>query len=148
MSEAFDVVVTTRKGAHLAATSAYQHASQIVADGKRARIVAEEDEDDRTIQQNRFYWGPCLGDIEDQARINGQRWTREAWHQLFKRMFLGYEIKKVAVAGRKRKTVIRSLKSTTGLKVRPMAKYLTELQAFAAVDLGVQFSVQKWEEFR
>lgn len=147
MSEVLDRVVRTREAAHLAVTQAYALAKDAVERGKPARILAQEHEDDRSIQQNRFYWGPCLSEISQQASIEGQKWAPEAWHELFKRMFLGYEIKKVRVAGRKKPTVIRRLRSTTGLKVRPMGKYLDELQAFAATDLGVRFSVKDWREY-
>lgn len=147
MSEVLDRIVTTREAAHQAAQQAYANAQAIVLNGKTAHIRCSEHEEDRTVQQNRFYWGPCLKEISEQARIEGQRWTAEAWHELFKRTFLGYEIKKVRVAGKKRPVVIRRLRSTTGLKVRPMGKYLDELQAFAATDLGVQFSVRKWQEY-
>lgn len=143
-----DLICQTREAAHDAAMRAYQHAQAVILNGQRARIQCDEHEDDRSIQQNRFYWGPCLGEIADQATLNGQRYTNEAWHELFKRMFLGYEIKKVSVAGRKRTTVIRRLRSTTRLKVKPMSTYLDKVQAFAATELGVQFSVRNWQEFQ
>lgn len=112
--------------------------------GQEVEITVERREDDRSVQQNRFYWGVALKDISNQARVDGVAYSAEAWHELFKRQFLGYEIKKVAVAGRKRPTVIRRLKSTTDLKVRAMSKYLDQLQAFAASELGVQFSAPNW----
>lgn len=147
VNDVLDRIVTDRVQAHQAASQAYALAQAILANGGRARILAEEHEDDRSLQQNRFYWGPCLREIAEQARIEGQRWTAEAWHELFKRMFLGYEIKKVHVAGKRRPVVIRRLRSTTGLKVKAMGAYLDKLQAFAATDLGVQFSVRNWEEY-
>lgn len=104
-------------------------------------------EDDRSVQQNKFYWGACLKEISEQARINGQKYTPEAWHELFKRQYLGYEIKKVTVAGSQRKKVIRRLRSTTDLKVRAMSKFLDQVQAFAATELGVHFSVSNWMEW-
>ena len=147
MSEVFDRVVRTREAAHLAVTQAYALAKDAMERGKAARILAEEHDDDRSLQQNKFYWGPCLKEISEQASIEGQKWAAEAWHELFKRMFLGYEIKKVRVAGRKKLTVIRRLKSTTGLKVKPFGAYLDKVQAFAATDLGVQFSVKNWRDY-
>ena len=115
--------------------------------GHRMEIEVRLKEDDRTLQQNRFYWGPCLREISQQARIGGERYTAEAWHELFKRQFLGYEIKKSTVAGSKRKKVTRTLKGTKGLKVRPMSVFLDKVQAFAAGELGVHFSVLNWREF-
>ncbi len=113
------------------------------------KLVAEVrlQEDDRSLQQNAYYWAACLRDISEQAVIGGQRYTAEAWHELFKRQFLGYQVKKVAIAGAKRKRVTRTLRSTTGLSVRAMSQYLDQVQAFAASDLGVQFRVPSWQEY-
>lgn len=148
MSNSLDVIVTTREGAHNVATLAYQTAQSLIADGKRVRIRAEEHEDDRTVQQNRFMWGVVLKEIAEHGRLCGERWAAEAWHELFKRMFLGYEIKRVKVAGAKRTRVIRRLRSTTGLKVKPMSEYLEQVLAFGTTDLGVRFSLRRWEEYR
>lgn len=148
MTEVLERVVQTREEAHLASKQVYAWTQQLIADGKRARISAQEDEDDRSIQQNRFYWGVVLKETSEQARIEGQRYAAEAWHELGKRQFLGYQIKKVKVAGRKKVTVIRSLRSTKDLKVKPMSKYLEQFIAFAVTDLGVRFSETRWEEYR
>lgn len=140
-------VVATKPDAYAVANAAYSLAKQLINDGKAARITAELYEEDRTLRQNRYYWGCILKEISEQASIGGQRWSIEAWHELFKRQFLGFEIVKLTVAGRRKKQVIRRLKSTTGLKVRPMARYLDEITAFAVTDLGVRFSVDNWEQW-
>lgn len=142
-----DVVVRNNIEAHKAATMAYQAAKMSIADGKVVRISALAVEDDRTLQQLRYYWGVVLAEISEQASIEGQRWSADAWHELCKRQFLGYEIKKIQVAGRRRKVVSRRLRSTTGLKVGPMSKYLEKVQAFAATDLGVRFSCPNWKDY-
>lgn len=148
MSDPFDRICRTKEQAHEAARLGYAHAQAIVANGQPARVLVEQQEDDRTVQQNRFYWGPVLSEISEQAVIEGQRWVSEAWHELFRRQFLGYEVVKVRVAGKKRPVVIRRLRSTTKLKVRAMGNYLDQVQAFAATDLGVRFSVPKWQEYQ
>lgn len=147
MNDAFAAIVKTREAAHTAAKHAYAHARSIIDNGRPARIEAVEHEDDRSLKQNRFYWGPCLREISAQAEIEGQRWTAEAWHELFRRQFLGYEIEKVHVAGRKRPVINRRLRSTAKLKVRAFGKYLDEIQAFAATELGVEFSVLHWQDY-
>lgn len=147
MADVMDRIVRTREAAHEAATMAYAVAKVALDNGRPARIVAEEYEEDRTLQANRYYWGPCLKEISEQATVVGQRYTVDAWHELFKRQFLGYEIIKVRVAGRKKATVIRRLRSTAKLKVKPFGKYLDEVQAFAAADMGVQFSVKHWQDY-
>lgn len=140
-----DVIATTREGAHEAAKEAYRIAQDLIERGKRVRIVSKEDEDDRTLAANRWYWGVVLREISEQARIDGVRYTAEAWHELFKRQFLGFEIKKVAVAGRKKPTIIRRLRSTTTLSIKKFSKYLEQVQSFAVTDLGVTFSSDWYE---
>lgn len=148
MTQALDIIVHTPEESHRAAVAAHALCKRLVAEGKRARIVAQEDEDDRSIRQNRYYWGVVLKETAEQARVEGQRYAAEAWHELGRRMFLGYEIKKIAVAGRRKKVVIRSLRSTAKLKVKPFSEYLEKFTAFAVTDLGVRFSVDRWERYQ
>ena len=148
MSEVLDVVVRTREGAHKVAKLAYEKAQALIADGKEVRIRAEEAEDERSLQQNRFMWGVVLKEISEQASIDGKRWRAEAWHEFAKRTFLGYEIKRITIAGRKRRAVSRQLRSTTKQSVKRLSKYLDELMAFAVTDLGVRFSETRWEDWR
>lgn len=148
MSEVLDRIVTTREDAHATALDAYRVAQAVLANGKKARILTEQYDDDRTLRQNRFYWGACLREISEQAQINGQRYTIDAWHELFRRQFLGYEIEKVHVAGRKKPVINRRLKSTTKLKVKVFGEYLDKIQAFGAADLGVEFSVHRWQDYQ
>lgn len=139
-TEAVDVLAHSPQAAHEAIAEAWRICKGLTLAGKPVRIRAGEEEPDRTLEQNAFYWGVLLKDISEQAKVDGKRYTADAWHELGKRQFLGYAMKKVKVAGRTRATVIRRLRSTTDLTVRQFAKYLEELQAFAATDLGVVFS--------
>lgn len=148
MTEALDIIIHTAEESHRAAVAAHALCKRLVSDGLRARLVAQADEDGRSLRQNRFYWGVVLAEISEQARVNGQRYAAEAWHELFKRQFLGYRFKKVLIAGRKRKSVLKELRSTADLKVSPMSAYLEKVMAFAATDLGVRFSLSRWEDYR
>jgi len=145
MPEAVDVIVTTKEGAHQAATEAYRVAQALIGKSKKARIVAVESEDDRTLAANRYYWGVILREISEQASIDGKKYAADAWHELFKRQFLGYEIKRVRVAGRKHPVVTRRLRSTTKTSIKKFNVYLERIQAFAVSDLGVVFSSDWYE---
>lgn len=140
MTDTFSALCHSREQAHEAAQQAYLHAQSVISNGKPAVLSVAEFDNDRSLQQNKYYWGACLAEISAQARINGQRYTVDAWHELFRRQFLGYEIVRVSVAGRKKPTIIRRLRSTRKLPVGKFAKYLDELQAFATTDLAVVFS--------
>jgi hypothetical protein len=119
-----------------------------MAEGKRIVASFQLEEDARSIQQLRYYWGPMLGDISEQASINGQKYPKDAWHELGKRQFLPRRVTKAKVAGKARPVVSVSLGSTKGLSVRRMSAYIEQFQAWAITDLGVVFSERKWENYR
>jgi NinB protein len=147
MSEAIDVIAANPMRAHEAVQHGWALAKALTIAGRKAHIQIREAEDDRSVRQNAYYWAVVLKEISEQAAIEGQRWTADAWHELCKRQFLGYEIKKVKVAGRKKATIIRRLRSTTGLSVRKFSDYLEQILAFASTDLSVRFSVSRWEDY-
>lgn len=138
MSETLDVVATSPQAAHDACAEAWRVAKTLTQAGKTVHIKAGEAEDQRSIEANKFYWGPLLGAISDQVRTP-ERWAPEAWHHLFRRKFLGYSIKKEQVAGKKKPVVIRRLRSTRDLTVKQFATYVEQITAYAVTDLGVAF---------
>jgi hypothetical protein len=81
-----------------------------------------------------------LKEISEQARIEGRRYTPLMWHGLAKRLHLGYEIKREQVAGRKKTTAYRVLKSVGKQKHKALAEYLDKVTAWAVTDLDVRFS--------
>ena len=148
MIEPVDTTVSTPEGARNVAVLVLQQARLMIANGKRVRMRCEEAKDVRSLRQNAFYWGHVLSEISLQAVNLGERWVDEAWHQLFKRMFLGYRYEREEVAGRAPRAV-RILRSTTDLSVKEMSAYLDQVMAFGVTDFGVQFETmdwRKWEE--
>lgn len=131
--------------AHKALEAAWRRAKPLLMAGSPVALYCEQAEDDRSLKQNAFYWGPTLRAISEQARIEGALYTAEAWHELFKRQFLGYRIRKVVVAGSKRKKVIRQLRSTRDLSVKKFSEYLEKVMAFATTEMGVVFDSEWWE---
>jgi hypothetical protein len=105
-------------------------------------------EDQRTIQQNKYMWSVVLKEISEQATIGGIGATPEGWHLFFKRKILGYEFVKVKLPGKKRPSIIKQLRSTTGLSVKKMSEYLEEEIAIAVTDYDVKFSVRRWQEYQ
>ena len=85
----------------------------------------------RTKPQNRRYWGRgVLAQIAEQATVNGKRFSAETWHEQFKRQFIGViELPSGEVIG----------KSSTGLCTAEFCAFSDQVEAFAAVDLGVTF---------
>ena len=118
------------------------------------RLTFSESEDDRSLKQNRFYWGPVLTQISERAdrAMAGGQWSTEAWHELFKRKFLGFEVVKAEVPHplpdgriRLRKQVYRRLRSTTKLSVKQMSEYLDKVIAYASTELNVAFELDPEE---
>ena len=116
--------------------------------GKRMVVTAQEQEDERSLRQNAFYWAVVLKCTSEQAKINGVGATADGWHLYWKREHLGYKFTKTKLPGAKRPSITRELRSTKGLSVKKMAVYLEKVQATAATDFGVAFSAMRWEEYR
>ncbi len=85
----------------------------------------------RTPEQNRRYWGRgVLAQIEEQATVNGKLYSAESWHEQFKRMFIGFdELPNGQIIG----------KSSTGLTTAEFCDFCTQVEAYAATELGVRF---------
>lgn len=85
----------------------------------------------RTLEQNARYWGRgVLAQIAEKAVIGGRRFSPEAWHEQFKRQFIGIEeLPNGQVIG----------KSSTKLGVRAFSEFVDKVEAFAATELGVVF---------
>jgi hypothetical protein len=114
----------------------------------RLAVTIEPEEDAKTVQQGKFYWGIVLVQISEQARIEGQRYTVDAWHELFKRQLLPRVSKRVYVAGKPRPVITTTIGTTKGLSVKKMSAFIEKVIAFAANDLSVQFSETRWENHR
>lgn len=85
----------------------------------------------RTTQQNRRYWGKgVLAQIAEQAAPNGKLYSADVWHEQFKRMFIGVEeLPNGEVIG----------KSSTDLTTVEFSEFCTQVEAYAAQELGVVF---------
>ena len=85
----------------------------------------------RTNRQNRRYWGKgVLAQIAAQATVNGRLYAAETWHEQFKRMFIGViELPNGQVQGM----------SSKELSTAEFCEFCTEVEAYAASELGVTF---------
>lgn len=115
---------------------------------QRLTVTVEPEDDAKTVQQGRFLWGVVYTEIAEQAKVSGVRYTTDAWHNLFKRMYLPRKKKVERIAGRKRPVVSTTIGSTQGLKVKAMSRYIEQVIAYGATELGVRFSSTSWEEYR
>lgn len=84
----------------------------------------------RSKQQNRRYWGRgVLAQIAEQAAPGGKLYSAECWHEQFKRQFIGVVEIPNGVIG----------KSSTELTTAEFCDFCTQVEAYAAQELGVRF---------
>lgn len=85
----------------------------------------------RTKAQNKRYWGQgVLAQVAAQAVVNGKQYDAETWHEFMKRKFIGVkELPGGEVVGQ----------SSSKLTTVEFSNFCTEVEAFAATELGVVF---------
>lgn len=103
--------------------------------GQPLRIIVTAEDRKRGAEQNRFYWGAVIAAISEQAWVNGQRFSKDAWHEYFAREY-GVCEDVVLPTGE----VIVRRKSTSDMTVAEFSEYTHKVQAHAATELGVEFS--------
>jgi hypothetical protein len=83
-----------------------------------------------------------LTQIAQQASANGQRFPMPVWKEHFRQMFLGSKKKTFTnpINGKKTRRLVRV--STEDLGVKAYAKYIDQVTAFAATDLGVTITMR------
>ena len=110
-------------------------------------VVFREHKDARSLDQNAAMWAGPLRDIAEQAWVNRQQFSAEAWHEHFKREFLPEdddpEIDELVKDGYRKWTILPTgdrvlTGSTTQLTRKGMARYMQQIEAFGA-RMGVLF---------
>lgn len=97
-------------------------------DGKPLAVEVREHKDKRSVEANKYYW-QLLKFIAGNAWIGGKQYSDEAWHEMFKGEFLGYE----DLPNGKKSPI-----SSTKLNVAEFAEYLRSVEQYAAVELGLE----------
>lgn len=95
-------------------------------EGKAVEVKLSRPVNSRSLRQNRFLWGVVYTTI---AEATGN--TTEDLHEHFKNQFLPRRF--VTLAGKEMEVA----KTTTALSVDEFSKYLEQLAAFAASELGI-----------
>lgn len=102
--------------------------------GRPLRVIVTEEEERRKLQQNRFYWGAVISRIAEQAWVEGQQFSKDAWHEYYGRLF-GVCQDVTLPDG---EVVTRRL-STADMTVGDFSEYCERVQAHAAAEFGVEF---------
>lgn len=103
----------------------------------------------RSVSQNAKQWADVLAQIAEQAWVDGKQYAPEIWHEHLKRMFLpeSYDPELTRAGYVKWAELpdgsLKCVGSTTKLTKRGFSQYMTQIEVFAAQDLGVTFYVQE-----
>jgi len=110
-------------------TQLYPFLAQVLQGGHRWVLTVSKRK--RTSPQNRRYWGNgVLAQVAAQAVVDGKMYSAENWHEYFKRMFIGVEeLPGGQVIG----------KSSTELDTAEFSEFCSQVEAYAASELGVTF---------
>lgn len=105
-----------------------QNAAAMAQAGKPLAVTVEEHKAKRSGAQNRRYWA-VLRQVSEGAFVGGRQFGDEAWHEFFRRRFIGIEElpdgQEVGI-------------STTTLDVAAFSEYMTRIEAYAASELGLE----------
>lgn len=97
--------------------------------GKPLQIDIGPEKTTRSIQANKRYWA-ILRCISETGWIHGQQFSQEAWHEFYKRKFIGcLDLPGGQVVGL----------SSAKLSIEDFTAYMTQVEAHAATELGVEF---------
>lgn len=110
------------------------NARSCIESGKPLRVIVTAEDRKRNAEQNRFYWGAVLTTIAEQAWVDGRRYDKDVWHEMFARR-MGVCDEVVLPDGE----IVTRRKSTTQMTVGEFSEYLNQVQAYAAGELGVEF---------
>lgn len=114
-------------------------------------IVIQRRTEARSVSQNAKQWADVLAQISSQAWVSGKQFSTEVWHEHLKRMFLpeSYDPELTRNGYVKWAEMpdgsLKCVGSTTGLTKRGFSQYMTQIEVYAAHDLGVLFQVHNRE---
>jgi hypothetical protein len=97
--------------------------------GKPLVINISTEKEKRSVEQNKYHW-QMLGQVSEQAWLNGRQYSPEIWHRFFCGEFLGKE-----ELPNGEMTYI----SSTTLSVPEFADFDRRIEAYSTQNLGVQF---------
>lgn len=143
--EGLHVVVATHDGLRLRFKQAYELGLAILNAGQRVELRVLIARDPIRVKQRKFLKDIVFGQISEQVRLDGQRYTKEMWAEHFRKEWLGsrFEEKQYPFEPEPRIEEIKN--STEELGVKGYAEYTDRVIAFAQTDLSVVFVFEERE---
>ena len=106
-----------------------QHAADQARVGRPLVVTVAEHKQKRSNEQNARYWA-LLSEISEQVQVGGRYFDRDVWHEWMKDRF-GPKIDGP--------TGLLSA-STSQMNTEQFNQYMTQVESFAAQELGVEFA--------
>jgi hypothetical protein len=104
--------------------------------GTPLRVIVTEEEHDRVDEQIAYYFGVVVKTIAEQAWIGGRQYSKDEWHEELAKRFL--PSKELTLPSGE--IVIKRGSVARGhISFKKMTKFIQEVEAFAASELGVIF---------
>lgn len=116
--------------------------------GHKIVVRGEEYENELSDKQRGYLHGVVLKQIAQQARdLDGKQYAPKVWKEHFRNTLLGSKKKTVLnpITGKKSRRLVRV--STEDLGVKAYAKYIDQVTAIAANDLGVTITL-RFEDYQ
>lgn len=110
------------------------NAKSFADNGSPFRIILTTDEEKRTIPQNRYFHGPLLDKITEQAWWNGKQYPKEFWKEYFRRRYLLKDEYQMPSG-----EIINVYWSTADLSASRFAEFIEQVKFEATTEWGVQF---------
>ena len=106
-----------------------QHAGPQARAGRPLVVTVAEHKQKRSGEQNARYWA-LLSEIAEQVQVSGKYFDRDVWHEWMKDRF-----------GPKIDGPTGLLPSSTSqMNTEQFNQYMTQVESFAAQELGVEFA--------
>lgn len=99
-------------------------------EGGEVRLTMKKDQRDRTLRQNRYYWGAVLATIASDDSEIGH--SPEELHYIFKHMFLPKRFTQMGNA----EVLLKP--TTTVLNTKEFTEYVDKIVLFAAEQLNIR----------
>lgn len=111
-----------------------EHAKAYIERGTPIRLIVTTEERRRTPEANAFYWGVVLRAIAEQAWVNGNQFNADTWHEYYAEQYCP-RVEVTLPTGE----IFSRRMSTSEMKQKEFADYVTRVQANAATEHAVEF---------
>lgn len=102
--------------------------------GEPLRLILTSEQAKRTSEQNRYFHGPVLDAITQQAWWEGRQYPKEFWKEYFRRRFLLKDEYQTPTG-----EIVQTYYSTADLSTSQFTEFLEKVKEESASDWGVQF---------